>query len=112
MDIIVNLRVEGFHCFPKAKELFPEVAFLADKHRHIFHICCKKKVSHDDRDIEIIIFKRNIEGWLKTMYHSKSLNALDFNDMSCEAIARKLVEQFKLSYCSVLEDGENGASSG
>ena len=37
-----------------------EVAYLKDLHRHTFFIECKKEVTHDDRDIEIICFKREI----------------------------------------------------
>ena len=37
-SVIVRLQVDGMHNFPLAKELFPEVAFLADRHRHLFHI--------------------------------------------------------------------------
>ena len=59
-NVIVKLQVEGLHCWPDAAEIFPEVGFLSDSHRHIFHIICKKRVDHDDRDVEFIIFKRDI----------------------------------------------------
>ena len=36
--VIVKLAVDGMHNFPKAAELFPEVAFLADRHRHMFKL--------------------------------------------------------------------------
>ncbi|HBH48817.1 MAG TPA: hypothetical protein DDX98_09260 [Bacteroidales bacterium] len=100
-NIIVNLQYEAIHHWPGCD--IPEVSFLKDKHRHIFHICCKREVQHDDRDIEIIMFKRKILKFLQSNYNG------DFGSMSCEMIANELAYIFKLSYCSVLEDGENGA---
>jgi len=49
-DVIVKLQVEGLHNWPAAREVFPEVGFLSDLHRHMFHIEAKKEVFHDDRD--------------------------------------------------------------
>ena len=107
-NIIVNLQVEGFHNWPDAPS---EVAFLRAPHRHIFHICCKKHVTHNDRDIEIILFKRKVLKYLldKYLLAGIDVNVCNFNTMSCEMIATELTNQFNLEYCSVLEDGENGA---
>ena len=108
-NVIVKLQVEGTHSFPKARELFPEVGFLADTHRHMFHITCKKRVNHDDRDVEFIMFKRDILDYLKHKYYNKEDRCHRFGPMSCEMIARELLEYFGLEYCSVFEDNENGA---
>jgi hypothetical protein len=99
--VIVTLRVEGVHHWPGCP--FDDVAFLKDKHRHIFHIKATKAVTHDDRDVEIIMLKREIEQYLFEAYEG------DFDTNSCEMIAKDLVTVFKLSSCEVLEDGENGA---
>ena len=64
-NVIVKLQVEGLHNWPDAAKVFPEVGFLSDLHRHMFHITCKKKVNHDDRDVEFIMFKRDIQDYLK-----------------------------------------------
>lgn len=101
-NVIVNLQFEGVHRWRACPH--EEVAFLKDFHRHIFHICCKKQVRHDDRDIEIIMLKRQIHNYLHTTYRDGNLG-----DMSCEMLAGELVTRFGLCYCSVLEDGENGA---
>ena len=103
-SIIINLQVEGVHCWPSCH--IEEVAFLRNPHRHVFHICCKKKVSHLDRDIEIVRFKRRLAEHLHNKYGTP---CCDFGAMSCEMIAEELYRTFSLSYCSVLEDGENGA---
>lgn len=102
--IIVQLQVEWFHCWKDCPIL--EVDFLKDRHRHIFHIRCEKEVSHADRDIEIILFKRKIQTYLHNTYFFAW--ALEFESRSCEMIAQELVEQFDLDMCEVLEDWENG----
>ena len=105
--IIINTQVEGIHNWPGCN--IQEVEFLKFPHRHIFHICCKKEVNHDDRDIEIIMLKRCINSFLENTYSSPNNQTLLFGSKSCEMIARELLEVFDLDYCSVLEDGENGA---
>lgn len=112
-NIIVKLQVEGFHNWPAAKDILPEVGFLSDRHRHIFHIVCKKAVSHSDRDVEIIMFKRQILEYLYARYTkhgSASISFVhEFGPKSCEMLAEELLKEFDLEYCSVLEDDENGA---
>ena len=105
-SIVINLQIEGMHYWKEAKEKLPEVAFLSHPHRHIFHIKAKKDVSHDDRDIEIIMFKNKIERYLKDRYGFFQTN---FQGRSCEMIASELLDVFDLNECEVLEDGENGA---
>jgi hypothetical protein len=107
--VIVKLQVEGAHYFAKAKELFPTVGFLADRHRHIFHIKLSKEVFHDDRDIEFIMFKREVKDYLELYYHDEVTGMLEFDNMSCEAIARELLEYFHCEWVEVWEDDENGA---
>ncbi|MBJ7436425.1 MAG: hypothetical protein JHC54_12040 [Acinetobacter sp.] len=109
-NIIVNLQIEGIHRWPAAREKRPEVGYLADPHRHMFHICCKKPVFHNDRDVEFILFKRQIIDYLERQYKTyDGYRIHDFRSMSCEAIAKELADVFGLCYCAVTEDGENGA---
>lgn len=105
-QIIVQLTVEGIHCWPECP--YDDVAFLRSPHRHIFHIRCKRVVKHNDRDVEIIRFKREIQEYLQKRFVNE-FNVCDFGSMSCEQIASLLVETFDLLECEVLEDGENGA---
>tara|TARA_R110001599_G_scaffold126542_1_gene299644 strand:+ start:3183 stop:3557 length:375 start_codon:yes stop_codon:yes gene_type:complete len=100
-NIIINLQHEAVHQWSDCE--LEGVEFLKFPHRHIFHICCKKEVKHDDRDIEIILLKRKVNSFLDEMYPKT------FGDMSCEMIAKELATVFELNYCSVLEDNENGA---
>lgn len=101
INIIVKLQVEGIHHWPECPIV--EVDFLKYPHRHIFHITCKKQVSHEDRDIEIIQLKRKINDYLIQRFNG------NFEKMSCEMIAIHLINKYELCYCSVLEDNENGA---
>ena len=113
-NVIVNLQVEALHNWPDARNVFPEVGFLSYPHRHVFHIQCKKRVNHDDRDIENILFKRSVLEYLTEKYDNTNVesyyyHSLDFGSKSCEMLAKELLFKFDLEYCSVLEDGENGA---
>ena len=108
-NVIVRLEVEGIHCWPAAKEVFPEVSFLSDPHRHMFHVTLKKRVYHDDRDIEFLLFKRDVLAYLKERYYLDIQRIHDFGSKSCEMIAKELLDQFRCEYVSVFEDGENGA---
>lgn len=109
--IIINFAVEGLHNWPEAKQKLPEVAFLSDLHRHMFSIKCQKAVSHNDRDVEIIMFKREMMQYLYSKYKYKSEipNVCHFGRKSCEDLAEELVNKFDLMSCEVLEDNENGA---
>lgn len=104
-SIVITFQFEGFHFW---KNAFKEVEFLKNSHRHIFYFKLEKEVEHDDRDMEIIMFKRSVQNFLKKTYGGKR-EFLDFKGMSCEMIAKELVKQYDLVSCEVLEDNENGA---
>ena len=103
--IWVTFQKEGIHKYPDAPE---GVEFLAYPHRHIFHFRVDLQVFHDDRDVEFILFKRELEG----LYNEGTLQ-LDYK--SCEMMADDLAEYIQENYpgrdlkISVSEDNENGA---
>ena len=112
--IWVTFQKEGMHKYPAAltdpalatgDEY--DVSFLGYPHRHIFHFKVWIGVTHDDRDIEFIQFKR----WLENLYKDAIL-ALDYK--SCEMIADDLASAILAKYpkrglwIDVSEDGENG----
>jgi hypothetical protein len=107
-NIIVNLTVEGLHCWKEAEIKLPEVAYLSNLHRHNFYITCKQEVQHHNRQKEFIMLKHEIFDHLLLTYFDEQFNCMNFDTMSCEMIAVELFEKFGLSYCSVLEDGECG----
>ena len=101
--IITTNAVEGFHRWPDAPV---NLAYLADRHRHIFTIECEFEVSHDDRDIEIITQQHQIKNFIRDRYGIPA----EFHSMSCEAIARQIVQFYpECISCVVREDGIGGA---
>jgi hypothetical protein len=105
--IWVTFQKEGIHKYPDAPE---GVEFLKYPHRHIFHFKVELEVFHDDRDVEFILFKRELE----KLFTDGTLQ-LDYK--SCEMIADDLAFYIQAKYpkrdlvITVSEDGENGATS-
>lgn len=110
-NIVVTFQIEALHQWKNAKDVVPQVGFLSDLHHHLFHIKAEKATAHDDneRPIEIIMFKRLMEQYLKDKYFSVEDNCCNLGNMSCELLAKELVEKFNLASCEVLEDGRWGA---
>lgn len=98
----------GFHCWPAAKDILPNRAYLSDRHRHLFKIKITVPVLHDDRDIEFHELRDYAEAWWPE-------NG-EMGSMSCEAIAESLcahvVTEFDIPWveAEVSEDGECGAT--
>jgi hypothetical protein len=113
--IWVTFRKEGIHRYPfadKDPKLATgdeyDVSFLGYPHRHIFHFRVWISVTHNDRDIEFIQFKR----WLENLYNDATLQ---LNNKSCEMMSDDLYAQVSQKYpgrevwIEVSEDGENGS---
>jgi hypothetical protein len=94
-------RIAATHHWPNATA---PVAYLRFPHRHEFHVRVWKRVTHADRDVEIIQLKERVEATLAGL----ATNG-DFGFMSCEMIASAIIELCGVDRCEVLEDGENGA---
>jgi hypothetical protein len=112
--IWVTFQKEGIHRYPEAltdpalatgDEY--DVSFLGHPHRHIFHFRVSIEVTHNNRDIEFIQFKR----WLEKLYSAGTL-VLDYK--SCEMMSDDLYLHIAARYpgraviIQVSEDGENG----
>ncbi len=102
--IEVKLDIEGLHSWPNCD--IEEVEYLKYLHRHTFQFLCRAEVSHGDRDIEFIKFKHEIKNYIGQKYYDAKYKCCNFTGQSCETLAEELVHQFKLSQCSVSEDGE------
>jgi hypothetical protein len=113
--IWVTFRKEGIHKYPAAltdptlatgDEY--DVSFLGYPHRHIFHFRVWIGVTHNDRDIEFIQFKR----WLENLYKDGTMT-LDYK--SCEMMSDELYDVITQKYpgrevwIEISEDGENGS---
>jgi hypothetical protein len=109
--IWVTFQREGIHKYPAAltEPNLSDVSFLGYPHRHMFHFKVSIAVTHNDRDIEFIQFKR----WLQDLYGNGTLE-LDYK--SCEMLSEDLYAQINARYphraveITVSEDGENGAT--
>lgn len=101
-QIVISTQFSATHNFPDCS--IPEVIYLQHQHRHVFQIKMKFSVSHNNRDIEFIIMKQEVEKHIAKEYAGKFLGK-----KSCEMIAEELMEYFGASFVSVYEDGENGA---
>lgn len=104
--IFVTFQKEGIHRYPDAPE---GVEFLKHPHRHMFHFRVTVAVTHNDRDIEFILFKRELEA----LYTG---GAMEIDHKSCEMLAEDLINYIVKAYpnrmvsVEVSEDGENGAT--
>jgi len=104
--IWVTNQKELFHKYPNAPD---EVAFLRNEHRHIFHFKTYIEVTHNDRDIEFILFKRFIQTFLEDVH------ANDLNHKSCEMLSDEIYNYINKKYpnrniiIEVSEDKENGS---
>ena len=113
--IWVTFQKEGMHKYPAAltdptlatgDEY--DVSFLGYPHRHIFHFKVWIGITHNDRDIEFIQFKR----WLLNLYKDATIS-LDYK--SCEMMSDDLYDTISQKYpgrevwIEVSEDGENGS---
>ena len=115
--IWVTFNKEGMHKYPAAatdSNLATgdeyDVSFLANLHRHIFHFRVWLSVTHNDRDVEFIQFKR----WLEKLYSSNE-GVLSLDYKSCEMMSDDLYAQVSQKYpdrevwIEISEDGENGS---
>jgi hypothetical protein len=113
--IFVTFQKEGMHKYPAAltdPNLATgdeyDVSFLGYPHRHIFHFKVWLGITHNNRDVEFIQFKR----WLLNLYKDATLS-LDFK--SCEMMSDDLYTQISQKYpdreiwIEVSEDSENGS---
>lgn len=108
--IEVSFQREGIHKYPAAltEPKLKEVSFLGYPHRHVFHFYVKLEVFHNDRDVEFILLKRELDGLFND-------GILDLDYKSCEMIAESLIEYVTQTYPNrkvvvrVYEDNENGA---
>lgn len=84
------------------------VDYLKHLHRHVFHVKATVKVAHDNRDVEFITLKREVDEYI-----SKTQKQWG-NTWSCEMaalmIGRELANlKYHVVSVEVSEDGENGA---
>lgn len=95
--IIIQFRFPIIHFWPEAEN------YLQFQHRHEIYAVAKKRVHSSNREIEFIAFKEKLEAFCINAFSKEVII------YSCEEIASILLLEFNLDYCSIMEDGENGA---
>lgn len=101
--IFVTFEFSRIHCYPDAKN------YLKHPHRHVFKGRVDIPVNHNDRDVEFIWLKEQVE---RCVSHWNS----DLGRCSCETMATNIAD-FVLDITpkdwvkvEISEDGENGAT--
>lgn len=94
----ITTSFEHLHFWPDAPS---DASFLQHPHRHVFHVKLGVEVSHDNRDIEFIKLKREVDLYIAEWE--------EISIRSCEMMAKDLLERFSAEFVEVSEDGENGA---
>jgi hypothetical protein len=104
-EVIIQFEMEGFHNYPNPPE---QVEFLKYPHRHTFMIKCGYKVTDLNREKEIFICRDIVKEYLNEAYGSPC----QFENMSCEMIAKEILEFSKedqMNWCEVWEENTGGA---
>lgn len=105
--IFVRFTFAGFHRWAGAPA---GRSYLADRHRHLFHVEVRMQVGHDDREVE---FHDLIDRARAIFELELGVNG-NFGGHSCEMLGRELGDRLAKLYhravtVIVCEDGECGA---
>ena len=100
--IWVTFQKEGLHKWPDATQ-HPGIEFLANEHRHMFHFRVDLEVWHDDREVEFILFKRELaglyeQGTLQLDYKAKSKVYIIYNPVVFDIFNTLLLKVDYLNY--------------
>ncbi len=103
--IYVKTQFAGFHRWAEAPS---DVEFLRTWHRHNFHVKVTLGVSHNDRQVEFFMFKKELDAYITETFSDAHF------EYSCESIAYMILLTFtRVRYhvvsVEVNEDGDNGA---
>lgn len=101
-SIWIRFTFEGFHRWKSAPD---EVAFLRDRHRHLFYVRVEWTVQHNDRDREFFIEQRAAREAVAALQADASCE-----EWSCEEWASRILRATGACCVEVSEDGENGAT--
>lgn len=94
--IKVQFDFEGFHSYSGAPS---EVEFLKNLHRHLFNIKVTIEVTHEDRELEFFIVRRQLIDLVNRLYPDKVVG-------SCEMMAKDIYHFVKHSYKKLDKTGD------
>lgn len=105
--IIVRGQFEFIHRYTNAPQ---EVAYLRSMHRHIANYEVELEVFHDDRELEFIMVKHEIDSFIESYKRQWP------ETISCEQVAMEIAKMLQANHgfdryltVAVFEDNENGA---
>lgn len=113
-NIIVRTQFAGVHLWADAPDV---VGYLRSQHRHVFNIEAKISVDHNDRELEFIMVKAEIDKFMQEYIEAKKQQVTrpeELNLGSCEMMCEYLIEKLTEKYGNrdytvrVFEDNENG----
>jgi hypothetical protein len=99
--LVVSFRFPLLHAWPECR--VPGKDYLRHPHRHLLHGRAWLSASHPERETEFIDAKEKIEAWCRERFSGPVVG------LSCENVAREILEAFSCQGVEILEDGENGA---
>lgn len=106
-SIIVRTQFDFAHRYENATGDFH---YLKNLHRHKFFVEIEVEVGHDDREIEFLALKKEIDKYISQCCDGKWKDT-----MSCEMMCKELFKQIVHLYgldrkisISIFEDNENG----
>lgn len=105
-EVFGTVKLVGFHRWPEASGVR---GYLADRHRHEFHITPHVAVGHHNRDVEFHDLRELVAGWWT------ETGGPERGRQSCEDMALSLAEHLTerhgltVSRVVVSEDGYDGA---
>lgn len=111
-QIFVTFQAPGFHRWPDASGARE---YLKHRHRHLFHVRVDMDVDHDEREVEFHDLADFCRQTFINMGGSVRYGAGEYDDRSCETLARTLGDHVQDRWpsralsVSVSEDGECGA---
>jgi len=111
MLAIARIQVPGLHAWGHQPNTEPR-RYLGNQHRHVFHVEAAVRVTHYDRDVEILELGHAVSQCLRQQFNVLDTGELDFGSQSCEQLAlfiTQVVTRYDFEYIRVLEDNENGA---
>ena len=79
--VVVTFTAEGFHRWPEAPA---HRAYLAARHRHLFHVRVEVEAVHSDREIECHDLRD---------FCVEAFGGGDMGSQSCEMMAEELVQK-------------------
>jgi hypothetical protein len=103
-SVVVTFTAEGFHRWPEAPA--PR-AYLAARHRHLFHVRVEVETTHADRDIEC----HDLRDFCVEAFGRGDMGTQSC-EMMAEGLAQKVTRQFgdRRVKVEVMEDGEVGGN--